>query len=210
MPDLANGGDDLSDAKDFAARVFVQPFKTGTLRGLGVGVGGEHRHRARHHRQRRASRSIARPGQQTLFRYRSGRHYAGEQRLRRRQARPPVAAGLLLHRAARPPRRVRHLPQRSHPCRRRPPQLEHKAWEATGSFFLTGEKAGFRSPAPKRPFDLKEGGFGAVELVARYGELTPDEASFPVYANPRQSAEKAKAWGVGRELALHAGGQGRA
>ena len=31
VADLANGGDDLSDAKDFAARVFVQPFKSGSF-----------------------------------------------------------------------------------------------------------------------------------------------------------------------------------
>jgi phosphate-selective porin OprO/OprP len=54
-----------------------------------------------------------------------------------------------------------------------------------------------RSPAPRRPFDLEEGGFGAIEVVARYGELTPDEASFPVYANPAQSASKAGAWAIG-------------
>jgi phosphate-selective porin OprO/OprP len=75
--------------------------------------------------------------------------------------------------------------------------LEHTAWQAVGSFFLTGEKASFRSPAPKRPFDLKEGGFGAVELVARYGELSLDEASFPVYATLSSSAQEARAWGVG-------------
>ena len=153
----------------------------------------EHRHGARHARQHRAS-PVSYAGPAGLFRYRSRRRDAGQQRLRQRQARSSVAAGLLLHRPARPPRRVRHLPQRSHPERRRPRELEHKAWQATGSFFLTGEKAGFRSPAPKRPFDLKEGGFGAIELVARYGELTPDEASFPVFANPTQSVTKAKAW----------------
>jgi len=76
-------------------------------------------------------------------------------------------------------------------------ELEHTAWQAAGSFFLTGEQAGFRSPAPKKPFDLKEGGYGAVELVARYGELTLDQASFPVYASLASSAQKAKAWGVG-------------
>ena len=67
VPDLANGGDDLSDAKDFAARVFVQPFKAGTLRGLGVGVGastgierGTHReHRASAVSHARASRSCS-------------------------------------------------------------------------------------------------------------------------------------------------------
>src|SRR5215217_3871211 len=29
VPDLANGGDDLSSAKDFVGRLFLQPFKTG-------------------------------------------------------------------------------------------------------------------------------------------------------------------------------------
>src|SRR3954464_10708803 len=38
VPDLANGADDLSDAKDFAARVFIQPFKSGSFRPLGFGV----------------------------------------------------------------------------------------------------------------------------------------------------------------------------
>jgi phosphate-selective porin OprO/OprP len=76
-------------------------------------------------------------------------------------------------------------------------ELEHTAWQAIGSFFLTGEKAGFRNPAPKKPFDLEEGGFGAVELVARYGELSLDDASFPTYATITSSARKARAWGVG-------------
>src|SRR6476660_3844886 len=40
VPDLGNGDVDVSDAKDFAGRVFLQPFKTGTLGGLGVGVAG--------------------------------------------------------------------------------------------------------------------------------------------------------------------------
>ena len=32
------GGDDLSDAKDFAGRIFIQPFKSGSFRPLGVGI----------------------------------------------------------------------------------------------------------------------------------------------------------------------------
>jgi phosphate-selective porin OprO/OprP len=66
-----------------------------------------------------------------------------------------------------------------------------------GSFFVTGEKAGFRSPAPRRSFDLKEGGLGAVELVGRYGELSVDPAAFPIYASPASSAQRARAWGLG-------------
>jgi phosphate-selective porin OprO/OprP len=38
VPDLGSGDGDISDAKDFVGRVFLQPFKTGPLTGLGVGV----------------------------------------------------------------------------------------------------------------------------------------------------------------------------
>jgi phosphate-selective porin OprO/OprP len=75
--------------------------------------------------------------------------------------------------------------------------LTHRAWQASGSYFLTGEYAGFRSPTPKKPFDLKAGTFGAVELVARYGELDIDDDAFPVFANPTSAASKAKGLGVG-------------
>jgi phosphate-selective porin OprO/OprP len=76
-------------------------------------------------------------------------------------------------------------------------ELEHTAWQAVGSFFLTGEKNSFRSPAPKRPFDLKEGGFGAIELIARYGVLDFDQASFPTFASLTSSVQQEKAWAVG-------------
>jgi phosphate-selective porin OprO/OprP len=55
----------------------------------------------------------------------------------------------------------------------------------------------FRSPAPKKPFDLKDGGFGAIELAGRYGELRIHEAAFPNYATLASSAQEARAWGVG-------------
>jgi phosphate-selective porin OprO/OprP len=76
-------------------------------------------------------------------------------------------------------------------------ELEHKAWQAEGSFFLTGEKNSFKNPMPKKPFDLKEGGFGAIELVARYGALDLDPASFPTFASLTSSVQNAKAWGLG-------------
>ena len=40
-------------------------------------------------------------------------------------------------------------------------------------------------------------GFGAVELVARYGELDLDDDAFPVFASPTSSVTKEKAAGVG-------------
>ena len=76
-------------------------------------------------------------------------------------------------------------------------KLKHTAWQATGSVFLTGEKNSFKSAAPKKPFDPKAGTFGALELAARYSELSLDDATFPTFATLATSPSKAKAWAVG-------------
>ncbi len=195
VPDLSNGGDDLSDAKDFAARVFVQPLKSGRLRGLGLGIAGSTG------LERGSISSSGLPsyrsaGQQTFFRYNSSSAtpannvFANGKRVRLSPQgyfyTGPV--GLL----------AEYVLSRSEVTRDGvTAQLEHTAWQASGSFFLTGEKAAFRSPAPRNPFDLKQGTLGAVELVGRYGELSLDEAAFPVYATTTASARTAKAWGLG-------------
>jgi phosphate-selective porin OprO and OprP len=38
---------------------------------------------------------------------------------------------------------------------------------------------------------------GALELVARYGELRISDEAFPVFADPARSARRATEWGVG-------------
>jgi len=58
---------------------------------------------------------------------------------------------------------------------------------------------------PRRPFDLKNGGWGAFEFVARYGDLHLDPGAFnrdPTagglrFASPIASAQEAREWGVG-------------
>jgi phosphate-selective porin OprO and OprP len=195
VPDLANGGDDLSDAKDFAARVFVQPFKSGSFRPLGFGLAASTGFE-RGSITSTGLPSYRTPGQQTLFRYNTSTTtpannvYADGKRTR-------IAPqgyfytgpfGVLGEYAI-----SRNEVNRAGAIA----ELEHTAWQTSGSFFLTGEKNSFRSPMPKRPFDLKEGGFGAIELVARYGELSLDEASFPTYATITSSVQKARAAGVG-------------
>lgn len=76
-------------------------------------------------------------------------------------------------------------------------KLEHKAWEVTGSYLVTGEQASYTSITPKKQFDPFAGAWGAVELVARYGQIDFDDAAFPFFANPANSVTKAKAWGIG-------------
>jgi phosphate-selective porin OprO and OprP len=195
VPDLANGGDDLSNAKDFAARIFVQPFRAGILRGLGVGVAGS-TGLERGSAATPALPTYRTPGQQTFFRYNSSpttpanNVFANGKRTRLSPQGYLYTGSLgLLGEYVVSRNEVTQAGVTA--------ELEHSAWGTTGSFYLTGEKAGFRSPAPRKPFDLKEGGFGALELVGRYGELALDEASFPTYATATASAQKAKAWGLG-------------
>ncbi|HEY7636588.1 MAG TPA: porin [Gemmatimonadales bacterium] len=196
VPDLGNGDGDVSDAKDFATRVFVQPFKTGSFRGLGLGMAGS----TGTERGSTAAPQLASyrtPGQQSWFRYISSTTTPASNvfadGVRQRVA--PQAyfyrGPLGLH--------GEYIQSRQRVSRAgfAPVKLKHTAWQATGSYFLTGEKNTFRSAPPNRPFDPKAGAFGAVELAARYSELTIDGAAFPNYASPTTTPQKAKAWALG-------------
>jgi phosphate-selective porin OprO/OprP len=76
--------------------------------------------------------------------------------------------------------------------------LSHDAYQLTASWVLTGEDASYRGVArPNRPFIAGGEGWGAFELVARYGELDVDDDAFGLYADPAAAASRARAWGLG-------------
>jgi phosphate-selective porin OprO/OprP len=76
--------------------------------------------------------------------------------------------------------------------------VNHRAWQVELSAFITGESASFGTVSPSAPLDPKEGGFGAIELAARYGTLEIDDAAFELgFADPNKSARAAKEWAVG-------------
>ena len=76
--------------------------------------------------------------------------------------------------------------------------LDHDAWQLTGSWVLTGEAAGYKGLARvDAPFSVGAPGWGAFELVGRYGELDIDDRAFPRYADPAISASAARSWGLG-------------
>ncbi len=58
------------------------------------------------------------------------------------------------------------------------------AWQVAASYMLTGEKNSFRAIRPNRPFSPSTGGWGALQLAARAGQLTVDSGIFPLYSNP--------------------------
>lgn len=75
--------------------------------------------------------------------------------------------------------------------------LENTAWQATASFVLTGEDAGYRGVTrPSHPVG-KDDGWGAWELVGRYGVLDVDDAAFPLFASADVAARRAEAWTFG-------------
>jgi phosphate-selective porin OprO/OprP len=76
--------------------------------------------------------------------------------------------------------------------------LRNTAWEVSASWVLTGEDAAFAGGViPRRPFNPREGAWGALQLVGRYAELSLDRAAFPEFADPATSAGSAEAWSIG-------------
>jgi len=192
VPDGGSADIDVNNGKEIAGRAFFHPFRrtsAPSLRGLGVGIAATYGD----NRGTPASsglgayRTVA---QQAFFTYRIGTT----------DATAVVAEG----------RGVRLSPQlyyfvgwfglladqvsSSHEVRigGQTAALENDAWQATAMFVLTGEQASYSGVVPKSPIDARWNGGGAVELVARYGELSIDGGTFPVFADPAVSARQAR------------------
>jgi phosphate-selective porin OprO/OprP len=81
--------------------------------------------------------------------------------------------------------------------------LTNQAAHATASFVVDGEES-LDGPTPRRPFDPPSGHWGALEVAARYAWLKIDPATFgnsstggASYADPSTSARQASSFGVG-------------
>lgn len=76
--------------------------------------------------------------------------------------------------------------------------LTHRAWQLLGGVVLTGEDASYKGVVkPDHPFTLGGPGWGAFELVARYGRLTIDDDAFPLFADPTKAVAAESGWTVG-------------
>jgi phosphate-selective porin OprO/OprP len=76
--------------------------------------------------------------------------------------------------------------------------IDNRAWQISAVWVLTGEDATYQGVAkPNHPFALGEPGWGAFELVGRYGRLDIDDAAFPLFADPESAARTASSWGLG-------------
>jgi phosphate-selective porin OprO/OprP len=199
---VADGGsgdfETADDDKDVAGRIFAHPFKNteiAPLKGLGIGVAGTYGN------QEGALRTFVSPGQQRFFGYRSGvgtnaatanvvadgghwrispqgyyywgpfglfgEYVVSDQQVRRDDGTATFA------------------------------KIRNTAWQVAASFILTGEENSWKALAPKKPFSLSGGTWGAWEIAARFGQLDVDDDAFPLFANPATSATEATSWGVG-------------
>ncbi len=187
---------DTGDNKDGEGRLYVTPFAgsgVAVVEGLSVGAGGtvgeEHGTPAAS-----ALTTYKTPGQNTFFSYRNDATAAGSAVANGRRWRvSPQAywhygpAGLLGEWVKSSQVVTRGATTAT---------IGAKAWQALGTFALTGEAASFTGLKPNRPVDQK-GGFGAIELVARYSELRVGDETFPTFADPAKSARTAKEWAIG-------------
>jgi phosphate-selective porin OprO/OprP len=83
----------------------------------------------------------------------------------------------------------------------------NKAWQINASYVLTGEDNSFGAIKPRKPFDPFNGSWGAVQVAARYTELDIDPDTFKnfgtavapryLFADPRNSVQRASTWGLG-------------
>lgn len=183
---------DTDNRKELAARLFAEPFKNspGFFQGLGFGVGGSYGNKAGIGDSTQLK--YRSPGQNTFFSYlNSGTTVVGYDGSERRIS--PQAYfyrnsfGLLSEYIVSRQKVVLGGDSA---------KLDNEAYQVLANYLVSGEDASYAGLSrPKNPID--KGGFGAWELVARYGVLDVDNDAFPIYANPSVAATKATTWAGG-------------
>jgi phosphate-selective porin OprO/OprP len=193
---------DFGDDKEFAGRIFLQPFKQShlaALQGLGFGISGSFSQVSSNAAGLPGNTGgtlpgFATDGQQQFFAYNpvvgtvvaDGTHW----RLSPQASYYYGPFGLLGEYV------LSHQHVRNGTTFREA-DLGNTAWQVAAQWVLTGEPASFTGLVPKRPFDPLSGQWGAWQLVARVGQLDVDREAFQGFANPATSARSGTAWAVG-------------
>jgi phosphate-selective porin OprO/OprP len=198
---------DINDDKEYALRVFTQPFAESenfALRGLGFGIAGSWNDQVGTTAQPLLG-SYRTPGQSTFFRYRgTGTTGTGI---------PTIADG---ERTRLAPQAYYYVGQlgiiaeytetsqdvsRALLTGTRTGTVDTDAWQFAVSYFLTGEESSFKGFQPKTRFSPSEGTWGAFEIKARVQQLNVSDDAFAgggdSFADPLVSASRADSYGIG-------------
>jgi phosphate-selective porin OprO/OprP len=188
--DGGSGDTDANDDKDVVGRLFLQPFRSNprhSLAGLGFGIAGSYGNQVGTATAPGLA-SYRTPGQQSFFAYRTGVFADGRRTRIGPQAHLYTGRFGLL---------AEHYTSKQRVSLTTSETVEVKAWQVAGSVVLFGGVPTFRAVTPKTNFDLKAGTWGALEVVARYGQLTIDDAAFPIFADSLTQARDARGFGLG-------------
>lgn len=177
---------DFDNDKDGAARVTAKPFKSvvhSPLAGLLIGLGASG---GRHKTVSGRASGYRTDGQQTYFVYNSGVVADGPSwrlspQLDYRLGPLGTLAEYLVSSAS-----LRPSPSG------RKTRLEHRGWQLTGSYVLTGEDSSYVGVVPRHDFDFTAGTWGAFEVFARVSAIQIDDAAFPLFASPAASADRVR------------------
>ena len=200
---IFNGGTDYNgttpvssfqDDRAFEGRVFFQPWKNADvapLKGLGFGLAGTY---LANHPQTNSATGLTpgynTDGQQKFFTYGAGVNGAGANWRLSPQAYYYYGPFNLLGEYVDSDQQVA-LGKKS-------ADLENTAWEVSGGWVLTGEDASYNGVTPRRPFDPRDGAWGAFQIVARYASLNVDSKAFTDgFASSTKNADGANAWAIG-------------
>jgi phosphate-selective porin OprO and OprP len=191
-PDGGSVDSDLNDSKDLAGRLFLSPFKKGgsALKELGFGIAGTTG------RQTGLLPAYRSGGQISVITIVTGITADGT----RTRYSPQLSFysgpfGLLAEYAQSESKVKKADGTRV--------DLEARAWQATATVALTGDKASYGGVRPRKPFDPSKGQWGALELAARVHKLELSRASIDAgLIDPARSARELSAWAVGLNWSL--------
>jgi phosphate-selective porin OprO/OprP len=191
---------DPNSGKDWALRVFATPFATSetfALRGLGFGIAGTTVDQTGDVTNTLLP-SIRSPGQQTIFRYRTGAIADGDRHRIAPQAYFYRGSFGLLGEWTQVSQDV-SFTNAAGLTRR--DTVDSDAWQLAMSWFVTGEEAKFRGYTPLTTFTPRGTGWGALELKARYQQFNVDDAAFAggadSFADPAAAVSEASAYSLG-------------
>ena len=195
VPDGGSGDASVADnEKDLVARVFALPFKnTGIVpfQKLGLGLGGSYGLQAG-----TTTPTFATMGRQTFFSYGSKVSEGGEQIRLDPQAYyfwgPFGAYGEFAY------------TEETFKLGTSSANFHNSAWDVVGSYFLTGEDAGWGVlPDVRSPFRIDGSGWGAFQLLGRFGQIALDPASISSGYASSSSARGATSWSLALDWYLN-------